>query len=61
LGIGPGATRPLEAAAAGAPRINIKMAEAVTSAKTAGTAEVDKALGVVGIHAASRPEASPRS
>ncbi|MGN7253496.1 MULTISPECIES: IS21 family transposase [unclassified Arthrobacter] len=51
LGIGAGArTWLLEAAAAGAQRINVKMAEAVALAKIAGTAEVDKALGVAAIH-----------
>jgi transposase len=51
LGIGAGArTWLLEAAAAGAQRINVKMAEAVALAKIAGTDEVDKALGVAAIH-----------
>lgn len=51
LGIGAGArTWLLEAAAAGAQRINVKMAEAVALAKIAGADEVDKALGVAAIH-----------
>jgi hypothetical protein len=46
LAIGDGArTWLLEAAAAGAHRINVKMAEAVTLAKITGTADVDRALG----------------
>jgi hypothetical protein len=40
----------LEAAAAGTARMNVKMAEAVTLAKIAGTVEVDHALGVAAIH-----------
>lgn len=51
LAIGAGArTWLLEAAAAGAQRINVKMAEAVALAKIAGNDEVDKALGVAAIH-----------
>jgi hypothetical protein len=46
LAIGDGArTWLLEAAAAGTARMNVKMAEAVTLAKIAGTAAVDRALG----------------
>lgn len=40
----------MEAAGAGTGRINQKMAEAVALAKIAGTAEVDKALGVAAVH-----------
>nr|WP_231497278.1 IS21 family transposase [Arthrobacter sp. MA-N2] len=51
LAIGEGAkTWLLEAAAAGTARMNVKMAEAVTLAKIAGTAEVDKALGNAAVH-----------
>ncbi|MGP0221438.1 IS21 family transposase [Paenarthrobacter sp. NCHU4564] len=51
LGIGEGArTWIVEAAAAGTARMNVKMAEAVTLAKIAGTAEVDKALGNAAFH-----------
>ena len=51
LGIGAGArTWLLEAAAAGTARMNVKMAEAVTLAKIAGTAQVDQALGAAAIH-----------
>ncbi|GLB69585.1 IS21 family transposase [Arthrobacter mangrovi] len=51
LAIGAGArTWLLEAAAAGTQRINVKMAEAVALAKIAGTAEVDKALGLAAVH-----------
>jgi transposase len=51
LGIGHGArTWLLEAAAAGTARMNVKMAEAVTLAKIAGTTEVDHALGTAAIH-----------
>lgn len=51
LAIGDGArTWLLEAAAAGTARMHVKMAEAVTLAKIAGTAEVDQALGVAAIH-----------
>lgn len=51
LGIGHGArTWLLEAAAAGTARMNVKMAEAVTLAKIAGTAEVDQALGTAAVH-----------
>jgi transposase len=51
LAIGEGArTWLLEAAAAGTARMNVKMAEAVTLAKIAGTAEVDKALGNAAFH-----------
>lgn len=46
LGIGAGAHAwLLEAAAAGAARMNVKMAEAVALAKISGTARVDEALG----------------
>jgi len=51
LGIGHGARAwLLEAAAAGTARMNVKMAEAVTLAKIAGTTEVDQALGTAAIH-----------
>lgn len=51
LAIGEGArTWLLEAAAAGTARMNVKMAEAVTLAKIAGTVEVDKALGNAAFH-----------
>ena len=51
LAIGHGArTWLLEAAAAGTARMNVKMAEAVTLAKIAGTADVDQALGTAAIH-----------
>lgn len=51
LAIGAGArTWLLEAAAAGTARINQKMAEAVALAKIAGTAEVDRALGLAAVH-----------
>lgn len=51
LAIGEGAkTWLLEAAAAGTARMNVKIAEAVTLAKIAGTAEVDKALGNAAVH-----------
>lgn len=51
LAIGEGArTWLVEAAAAGTARMNVKMAEAVTLAKIAGTAEVDKALGNAAFH-----------
>ncbi|MFJ6285335.1 IS21 family transposase [Pseudarthrobacter oxydans] len=51
LAIGEGAkTWLLEAAAAGTARMNVKMAEAVTLAKIAGTDEVDKALGNAAVH-----------
>ncbi|MFS8328929.1 IS21 family transposase, partial [Vreelandella titanicae] len=39
-----------EAAAAGTGRINVKMAEAVTLAKIAGTEAVDRALGDAALH-----------
>ncbi|WP_426004493.1 IS21 family transposase [Paenarthrobacter sp. NyZ202] len=51
LAIGEGArTWLVEAAAAGTARMNVKMAEAVTLAKIAGFAEVDKALGNAAFH-----------
>jgi len=51
LAIGEGArTWLLEAAAAGTARMNVKMAEAVTLAKIAGTAVVDRALGDAAVH-----------
>ncbi len=51
LAIGHGArTWLLEAAASGTARMNVKMAEAVTLAKIAGTAPVDHALGTAAIH-----------
>jgi hypothetical protein len=51
LGIGDGARTWLrEAASVGTQRINQKMAEAVTLAKMAGTAEVDAALGSAALH-----------
>ena len=52
LALGEGArTWLLEAAAAaGAQRMNVKMAEAVTLAKIAGTAELDRALGTAALH-----------
>ncbi|MDI2036215.1 hypothetical protein PJL15_03350 [Paenarthrobacter nitroguajacolicus] len=51
----------LEAAAAGTARMNVKMAEAVTLAKIAGTIEVDKALGNAAFRGASRTGIWPRS
>lgn len=51
LAIGNGAaTWLVEAAAAGTGRMNVKMAEAVTLAKIAGTAAVDRALGDAALH-----------
>jgi hypothetical protein len=51
LAIGDGArTWLLEAAAAGTARMNVKMAEAVTLAKIAGTDHVDRALGDAAVH-----------
>lgn len=51
LAIGEGArTWLLEAAAAGTARMNVKMAEAVTLAKIAGTDQVDRALGDAALH-----------
>ncbi len=51
LALGEGArTWLVEAAAAGAQRMNVKMAEAVTLAKIAGTAAVDRALGTAALH-----------
>ena len=51
LAIGEGArTWLLEAAAAGTARMNVKMAEAVTLAKIAGTDHVDRALGDAALH-----------
>jgi hypothetical protein len=51
LALGEGArTWLVEAAAAGAQRMNVKMAEAVTLAKIAGTAAVDRALGNAALH-----------
>lgn len=51
LAIGAGAkTWLVEAAAAGTGRINVKMAEAVTLAKIAGTESVDRALGDAALH-----------
>lgn len=51
LAIGDGArTWLIEAAAAGTARMNVKMAEAVTLAKIAGTAAVDRALGDAAVH-----------
>ncbi|MCR1163691.1 IS21 family transposase [Paenarthrobacter sp. UW852] len=51
LAIGEGArTWLVEAAAAGTARMNVKMAEAVTLAKIAGTDQVDRALGDAALH-----------
>jgi DNA replication protein DnaC len=51
LAIGEGArTWLIEAAAAGTARMNVKMAEAVTLAKIAGTDHVDRALGDAALH-----------
>ncbi|MCI0144127.1 IS21 family transposase, partial [Arthrobacter bambusae] len=51
LAIGEGArTWLVEAAAAGTARMNVKMAEAVTLAKIAGTETVDRALGDAALH-----------
>ena len=51
LALGEGArTWLVEAAAAGTQRMNVKMAEAVTLAKIAGTAAVDRALGNAALH-----------
>ncbi|MDQ0145558.1 IS21 family transposase [Pseudarthrobacter niigatensis] len=51
LAIGAGAaTWLVEAAAAGTGRMNLKMAEAVTLAKIAGTKQVDRALGDAALH-----------
>lgn len=51
LAIGNGAATWLaEAAAAGTARMHVKMAEAVTLAKLAGTAAVDRALGDAALH-----------
>jgi len=51
LAIGAGAkTWLVEAAAAGTGRMNMKMAEAVTLAKIAGTESVDRALGDAALH-----------
>jgi hypothetical protein len=51
LAIGEGArTWLIEAAAAGTGRMNVKMAEAVTLAKIAGTESVDRALGEAALH-----------
>jgi hypothetical protein len=51
LAIGEGArTWLLEAAAAGTARMNVKMAEAVTLVKIAGTDQVDRALGDAALH-----------
>ncbi|MGN7199054.1 IS21 family transposase, partial [Arthrobacter sp. SAFR-044] len=51
LAIGTGArTWLVEAAAAGTGRMNVKMAEAVTLAKIAGTEAVDRALGDAALH-----------
>ena len=50
LGIGPGAERwLLEAAAAGTPRVRLKMAEAVELAALHGAAAVDDALGTAAL------------
>lgn len=62
LAIGAGAaTWLVEAAAAGTGRMNLKMAEAVTLAKIAGTKQVDRALGDAALHAASPTATWPRS
>lgn len=62
LAIGAGArTWLVEAAAAGTGRMNVKMAEAVTLAKIAGTEAVDRALGDAALMAASPTATCPPS
>jgi hypothetical protein len=60
LAIGEGArTWLVEAAAAGTARMNVKMAEAVTLAKIAGTDQVDRALGDAALHGRFAPPDLP--
>lgn len=62
LAIGEGARAWLaEAAAAGTARMNVKIAEAVTLAKIAGTAQVDPASGDAALHGRFAHRTSPRS